>query len=101
LYFVIICEDIFSYGPFVVVFKKSLDVFFALIATADENELIVHHVLMALIGGLNEIFNNELNRQNILARYDEFLICVDAVIDNGFVVISDWCMLFNLCKDNY
>jgi hypothetical protein len=79
--------DIFTYGPFVVVFKKSQNVIFALVAVAEENELIVFHVLTSLIGGLNDIFNNELNREVILARYDEFLIGVDSVVDNGFFVV--------------
>jgi hypothetical protein len=66
------------------VFKTINDVFICLVADALENELLVSSALTALTDSLNNLFENELKSDHILCKYDEFLVLVDVVIDNGF-----------------
>jgi hypothetical protein len=87
----------------VIVFQKEQDVFFSLICDADENELIAGGALQALVQAIKTNLTfailtpvavlppsilratacSDCSKSNLLYRYNELLLILDAVIDNG------------------
>ncbi|KAH7829890.1 Coatomer subunit zeta (CopZ) [Monocercomonoides exilis] len=82
-------DDAFLYGPFVIVYQKVNDVFFSLSCISDENEAIASAELSVIVQSLQDNLDGDLSAANILYRYNEVLLAIDAAIDNGIIFDDD------------
>lgn len=112
--FISFCPDALQYGPFIVVFRKLQDSFLALIADEGENEGIVGDAVETIFYSMKRILefanlpflamfhfhlhfqiaSNDLSKRNMLARFNELALLLDAIVDNGFVFFFRFSFLF-------
>lgn len=68
------------------VYRQGIDVFFIVVGSASENELVLTTVLEGMYEALNGILRSQLDKATLLNHLDLVLLCVDEVIDGGYVV---------------
>ncbi|XP_029942776.1 coatomer subunit zeta-2 isoform X2 [Salarias fasciatus] len=72
-----------------IVYKSSIDVFFYVVGSAQENELMLMSVLNCLFESLNQILRKNVERRGLLDNMDGVFLVVDEIVDGGVVLESD------------
>ncbi|KAK9717124.1 Golgi-to-ER vesicle coat component [Basidiobolus ranarum] len=73
----------------VVIYRSSVDVFFYLVGSADENELLLSTVLNGYYEALSLLLGQQLEKRSILDHYDLVTLALDECIDDGIVLEVD------------
>ncbi|XP_038836375.1 coatomer subunit zeta-1-like isoform X3 [Salvelinus fontinalis] len=81
-----------------IVYKCSIDLFFYVVGSAQENELMLMAVLNCLFESLSQILRKNVERRCLLDNMDGVFLVVDEIIDGGDGVGSYWYTI--LCSLN-
>ncbi|KAA6378612.1 MAG: hypothetical protein EZS28_025861 [Streblomastix strix] len=79
-------DEIFQMGRLVIEFSRIEDVYFVLVLAESENEVNANAILHLIIDCLKQNLQTTLSRENLLAKYDQVLLVVDSIIDNGYLL---------------
>jgi hypothetical protein len=71
---------------YVVVYRNNIDVFFYLVGSVDENELMIASVLNAFYDAVSIVLKSQIERRTILEQMDSIVLALDEVIDNGIIL---------------
>ena len=71
------------FDNFVVVYKFVSDVYYYVVASVDENEIVMAQVLQALCESTNILLRNSVDKKTVLENLDLVLIAMDEIIDGG------------------
>lgn len=71
------------------VFKFYGDAFVYVIGAADENELVLHHVLVCLEESLTSLLRVPIDRQPLIDNLDVLLLTIDEILDDGIILETD------------
>lgn len=71
------------------VYSMGTDVFFYVLANANENEIILQTVLDAFVGTLKTVLKGHLDKHTILDNLELLLLTVDEIVDAGSVLETD------------
>ncbi|THX67613.1 hypothetical protein D6D08_06622 [Aureobasidium pullulans] len=82
-------SDIVLYDNRVVVFKMESDVMLYVVGGADENEILLYSVVLALRDSLNILLKNSVDKRTIIENYDLVSLAIDEIIDDGIVLETD------------
>ncbi|XP_029293858.1 coatomer subunit zeta-2 isoform X2 [Cottoperca gobio] len=72
-----------------IVYKSSIDLFFYVAGSAQENELMLMSVLNCLFESLSQILRKNVERRYLLDNMEGVLLVVDEIIDGGVILESD------------
>ncbi|KAG5279296.1 hypothetical protein AALO_G00076220 [Alosa alosa] len=72
-----------------IVYKGSIDLFFYVVGSAQENELMLMAVLNCLFESLSQILRKNVERRCLLDNMDGVFLVVDEIIDGGVILESD------------
>uniref|UniRef100_A0A8C7F810 Coatomer subunit zeta n=1 Tax=Oncorhynchus kisutch TaxID=8019 RepID=A0A8C7F810_ONCKI len=72
-----------------IVYKCSIDLFFYVVGSAQENELMLMAVLNCLFESLGQILRKNVERRCLLDNMDGVFLVVDEIIDGGVILESD------------
>ncbi|KAF7698003.1 coatomer subunit zeta-2 isoform X2 [Silurus meridionalis] len=72
-----------------IVYKSSIDLFFYVVGSAQENELMLMAVLNCLFESLNQILRKNVEKRCLLDNMDGAFLVVDEIIDGGVILESD------------
>ncbi|XP_041736756.1 coatomer subunit zeta-1 isoform X2 [Coregonus clupeaformis] len=72
-----------------IVYKCSIDLFFYVAGSAQENELMLMAVLNCLFESLSQILRKNVERRSLLDNMDGVFLVVDEIIDGGVILESD------------
>ncbi|KAG5833044.1 hypothetical protein ANANG_G00297690 [Anguilla anguilla] len=72
-----------------IVYKSSIDVFFYVVGSAQENELMLMAVLNCLFESLSQILRKNVEKRCLLDNMDGVFLVVDEIIDGGVILESD------------
>uniref|UniRef100_A0A4W5L288 Coatomer subunit zeta n=1 Tax=Hucho hucho TaxID=62062 RepID=A0A4W5L288_9TELE len=72
-----------------IVYKCSIDLFFYVVGSAQENELMLMAVLNCLFESLSQILRKDVERRCLLDNIDGVFLVVDEIIDGGVILESD------------
>ncbi|XP_028841013.1 coatomer subunit zeta-2 isoform X2 [Denticeps clupeoides] len=72
-----------------IVYKSSIDIFFYVVGSAQENELMLMAVLNCLFDSLSQILRKNVERRCLLDNMDGVFLVVDEIIDGGVILESD------------
>ncbi|XP_030649229.1 coatomer subunit zeta-2 isoform X1 [Chanos chanos] len=72
-----------------IVYKSSIDLFFYVVGSAQENELMLMAVLNCLFESLSQILRKNVERRCLLDNLDGVFLVVDEIIDGGVILESD------------
>uniref|UniRef100_G3NQB4 Coatomer subunit zeta n=1 Tax=Gasterosteus aculeatus aculeatus TaxID=481459 RepID=G3NQB4_GASAC len=72
-----------------VVYKSSIDLFFYVVGSPQENELMLVAVLSCLFESLSQILRKNVERRCLLDNMEGVFLIVDEIIDGGVILESD------------
>ncbi|XP_041827000.1 coatomer subunit zeta-2 [Melanotaenia boesemani] len=72
-----------------IVYKSSIDLFFYVVGSAQENELMLMAVLNCLFDSLSHILRKNVERKCLLDNMDGVFLVFDEIIDGGVILESD------------
>ena len=98
-------SDIILYDNRVVVFKMESDVMLYVVGGADENEILLYNVILALRDSLNILLKylpsspaslhsltcsrNSTDKRTIIENYDLVSLAIDEIVDDGIILETD------------
>lgn len=82
-------NDVILYDNRVVVFKVENDVMLYVIGAADENEVLLYNVVVALRDALGILFKGATDKRTIIENYDLVSLAIDEIIDDGIILETD------------
>lgn len=100
-------SDVILYDNKVVVFKMESDVMLYVVGGADENEILLYNVILALRDSLsillkygirtivgqqhnaNKCYRNSTDKRTIHDNYDLVTLAIDEIVDDGIVLETD------------
>ena len=72
-----------------VVYKNNVDLFFYVVGSSQENELMLMAVLNCLFDTMNIIFRKNVEKRILLRHLDSGFLVVDEIIDGGVIMGVD------------
>ncbi|KAF1979660.1 snare-like protein [Bimuria novae-zelandiae CBS 107.79] len=81
--------DIILYDQKVVVFKMESDMMLYVVGRADENEVLLYSVVLALRDSLNILLKNSVDKRTVIENYDLVSLAVDELVDDGIILETD------------
>uniref|UniRef100_A0A3P9J8J7 Coatomer subunit zeta n=1 Tax=Oryzias latipes TaxID=8090 RepID=A0A3P9J8J7_ORYLA len=72
-----------------IVYKSSIDLFFYVAGSAQENELMLMSVLSCLFDSLTHVLRKNVERKCLLENMEGAFLVVDEIIDGGVILESD------------
>ncbi|KGQ02022.1 hypothetical protein PAAG_11198 [Paracoccidioides lutzii Pb01] len=82
-------SDIIMYDNRVVVFKTEGDVMLYVVGAAEENEVLLYNVVLALRDTLNILLRAGVDKRSIIENYDLVSLAIDEIIDDGIFLETD------------
>ncbi|KAK5050455.1 hypothetical protein LTR84_003736 [Exophiala bonariae] len=82
-------SDVILYDNKVVVFKNESDVMLYVIGSAEENEILLYNVILALRDTLSILLKNSTDKRTIMENYDLVTLAIDEIVDDGIVLETD------------
>lgn len=81
--------DILLYDGRIVLYKMESDVMLYVVGGADENEILLYSVILALRDSLHLLFRSQVDKRTIVENYDLVSLAVDEIIDDGIILETD------------
>lgn len=75
------------------VYKNNVDLFFYVIGTQTENELLLLNVLNGLYETLNQILKRNIEKQGLFEHMETVMLLLDELVDGGIVMETDSAIL--------
>ncbi|MCJ1281802.1 Golgi-to-ER vesicle coat component [Xylographa pallens] len=82
-------SDVILYDNRVVVFKMEGDVMLYVVGGADENEVLLFSVVLALRDSLNILLKTSTDKRTIIENYDLVALAIDEIVDDGIILETD------------
>ncbi|EXJ54309.1 hypothetical protein A1O7_09647 [Cladophialophora yegresii CBS 114405] len=82
-------SDVILYDNKVVVFKMESDVMLYVVGSAEENEILLYNVVLALRDTLSILLKNSTDKRTIMENYDLVTLAIDEIVDDGIVLETD------------
>jgi hypothetical protein len=81
--------EITMFDEVVVCYKALGDLMFYVTGTQDENELILHQVLVAFYESISLLLRGAVEKKTVLENLDLVLIAMDEIVDGGLILETD------------
>uniref|UniRef100_A0A671N006 Coatomer subunit zeta n=1 Tax=Sinocyclocheilus anshuiensis TaxID=1608454 RepID=A0A671N006_9TELE len=72
-----------------VVYKSNIDLYFYVIGSSHENELMLMSVLNCLFDSLSQMLRKNVEKRALLENMEGLFLAVDEIIDGGVILESD------------
>ncbi|XP_071101453.1 coatomer subunit zeta-1-like isoform X1 [Haliotis cracherodii] len=81
--------EIIMFEGLTCVYKSNVDLFFYVVGSTQENELILASVLNALYDAVSQILRKNVEKRALLENLDAVYLAVDEICDGGIVLEAD------------
>ncbi|CAG8623839.1 13183_t:CDS:2, partial [Ambispora leptoticha] len=81
--------EIILYDNHVILYRNNIDVFFYVVGSAEENELILSSILNAFYEAVSSILRQQVEKRAILDNLDLVVLALDETIDDGIALETD------------
>ncbi|XP_013913488.1 PREDICTED: coatomer subunit zeta-2 isoform X1 [Thamnophis sirtalis] len=72
-----------------IVYKSSIDLFFYVVGSSHENELMLMSVLSCLFESLSHMLRKNVEKRILIENMDGVFLVVDEIVDGGVIMESD------------
>ncbi|ORX85224.1 coatomer protein [Basidiobolus meristosporus CBS 931.73] len=79
-------SEIILFEGQVVVYRSSVDVYFYVVGSAEENELLLSSVLSAYYEAVSTLLRDQIEKRTVLDHYDLVTLALDETIDDGIIL---------------
>ncbi|KAG9284486.1 hypothetical protein G9A89_014090 [Geosiphon pyriformis] len=81
--------EIILYDNNVVLYRSNIDVFFYLVGSAEENELLLSNILNAFYDAVSSLLRQQVEKRSIMDNLDLVVLALDETIDDGIALETD------------
>merc|ERR1712110_626412 len=81
--------EIIMLDGFTCLYKSSVDLFFYVIGSGQENELLLMAVLDCLFNSVSGILRKNVDKKSLCDNMEVIMLAMDEMIDNGMIMESD------------
>lgn len=82
-------SEIIMFEGLTCVYKSNVDLFFYVIGSSQENELILASVLNAMYDSVNQILRKNVEKRALLENLDAVFLALDEICDGGIILDAD------------
>ena len=79
-------------------YKTSVDLFFYVIGSGHENELLLMSVLDCLYDSVSNILRKSVEKKALTSNLEFILLAIDEMIDGGIIMEEDPLQVFFICS---
>ncbi|KAI0486499.1 snare-like protein [Xylaria cf. heliscus] len=81
--------DIILYDNKLVLYKMESDVMMYVVGGAEENEVLLYNVILALRDSLHLLFKQSVDKRTVVENYDLVSLAIDEIVDDGIILETD------------
>jgi len=81
--------EIIMFEGLTCVYRSNVDLYFYVVGSAQENELILVSVLNCLYDSISHMLRKNVEKRSLIDNMDGVLLAVDEICDNGIILESD------------
>jgi len=82
-------SEIIMFEGMTCLYKSNVDLFFYVIGSAGENELLLMSVLDCIYTSISQILRKNVDRRSLLDNMEIVMLALDEAIDNGMILEAD------------
>ncbi|KAG2178788.1 hypothetical protein INT43_001634 [Umbelopsis isabellina] len=82
-------SEVIMYDNQIVLYRSNIDIFFYVVASADENELMISSMLNAFYDAVSTLLRHQVEKRSILDNLDLVVLCLDETVDDGIILETD------------
>jgi len=82
-------SEILMYDGLTIVYKSSVDLFFYVLGSSKENEILLTSVLNCIFESINQVMRKNVEKRNLYENLDVVMLVVDEIVDGGIVMECD------------
>ena len=82
-------SEIIMLDQLTILYKSHMDVFFYVIGSVNQNEIMLNSVLNCLFDSLNTILRKNVEKKTLYEHLDAVLLAVDELCDNGILIETE------------
>lgn len=82
--------DILLSEKYAAVVKMQTDLYFYVVGTQDDNELMLSEVLETIVDALDALFSGQLEKRTLLENFDLLVLVVDEILEDGVILDLDY-----------
>ncbi|KAI1750886.1 snare-like protein [Xylaria castorea] len=81
--------DIILYDNKLILYKMESDVMMYVVGGAEENEVLLYNVILALRDSLHLLFKQSVDKRTVVENYDLVSLAIDEIVDDGIILETD------------
>ncbi|KAI0391975.1 snare-like protein [Xylariaceae sp. FL0594] len=81
--------DIILYDNKLVLYKTESDLMMYVVGGAEENEVLLYNVILALRDSLHLLFKQSVDKRTVVENYDLVSLAIDEIVDDGVILETD------------
>lgn len=81
--------EILFMDPFISIFKNLNDISIHIIASSDENSILIASILEAIVEALEILYRGDLDKSKLAEEIELAMLAIDEAFDEGLIVCAD------------
>ncbi|ORY98611.1 clathrin adaptor complex small chain-domain-containing protein [Syncephalastrum racemosum] len=81
--------EVILYDNQVVLYRSNIDIFFYVVGSIEENELILLSMLNAFYDAVSTLLRFQVEKRSIMDNLDLVVLCLDETVDGGVILETD------------
>ncbi|KAI8086551.1 Longin-like domain-containing protein [Halteromyces radiatus] len=81
--------EIILYDNQVVLYRSNIDIYFYVVGTAEENELILLSMFNTFYDAVSSLLRYQVEKRTIVDNLDLVALCLDETVDRGIILDTD------------
>ncbi|KAG2211736.1 uncharacterized protein ATC70_004144 [Mucor velutinosus] len=81
--------EVILYDNQVVLYRSNIDIFFYVVGSMEENELILLSMLNAFYDAVSTLLRYQVEKRSIMDNLDLVILCLDETVDGGIILETD------------
>ncbi|KAI7854404.1 Longin-like domain-containing protein [Circinella umbellata] len=81
--------EVILYDNQVVLYRSNIDIFFYVVGSTEENELILLSMLNAFYDAVSTLLRFQVEKRSVMDNLDLVVLCLDETVDKGIILETD------------
>ncbi|KAI8639635.1 Longin-like domain-containing protein [Parasitella parasitica] len=81
--------EVILYDNQVVLYRSNIDIFFYVVGSMEENELILLSMLNAFYDAVSTLLRYQVEKRSVMDNLDLVILCLDETVDGGIILETD------------
>ncbi|KAI8366102.1 clathrin adaptor complex small chain-domain-containing protein [Radiomyces spectabilis] len=81
--------EVILYDNQVVLYRSNIDIFFYVIGSMEENELILLSMFNAFYDAVSTLLRYQVEKRSVMDNLDLVVLCLDETVDGGIILETD------------